>query len=695
MSLKQSIVVVNEFTYKMKSGTGSRGSSPQSYVVDYMARLSAAENVTPTRLQDSDDMFLTYRRRAKTSHLGKSIPKIKEEMKRAKGKGGIAFSNDDASLSDERLRVMGRFMQDEYERGKTIFKTVLSFDEEWLKEHGLIDDTMSVKRRGDLRGRVDQLKIRYAVMHGLSKMARNFDDLRFVGVVQVDTRHLHVHLAMVDHGRGRVRPDGLQRGKLTDNDMMRLRRGIDDYLDRKQCVKALSSSVMHDRRNAVCYLKQFAHKTLLRQGLPQFLIACLPDNRNFWRASTNRKEMRKANAIIREYVVNVLREPSSGYREAMTAVVEYADYRQRREGFSQDVYNKLVREGQERIIIDGMNAVYSVLRRVPKEELVVNTPTIDIMSADISDIVQSGVRDPAIEFGFKLRSYSSRLKHHREEYHKYRDERQNYDKAENKSEDSAALGDYMLFERDYNMMLMVKYQYFLSFLPPDEEFEEEFNQLMKRKERLAALRKMKEDKAFQRLSERAAYEYGLQVYGQRGGDKVRYQPVVIERRIEFFEKELADAEAVFREKLRDHGFDYDGRGVTRRKAYPFDDVKMLDLHHMGYDFPSDIMISRRNIMLFCDTANERYEKFCAARDYLVRSGQEELVKQLPQDDVAFMKEYADSLQAESDGRMISSRIGGGQISRKYTISLSKDYVTDMAAVIKSAIKAVHIDDLQA
>lgn len=695
MSLKQSIVVVNEFTYKMKSGSGSRGSSPQSYVVDYMARLSAAENVTPTRLQDSDDMFLTYRRRAKTAHPGKSIPKIKEEMKRIKGKGGIAFSNDDASLSDERLRVMGRFMQDEYERGKTIFKTVLSFDEEWLKEHGLIDDATSVKRRGDLRGCVDQLKIRHAVMHGLSKMARNFDDLRFVGVVQVDTRHLHVHLAMVDHGRGRVRSDGLQRGKLTDNDMMRLRRGIDDYLDRKQCVKALSSSVMHDRRNAVCYLKQFAHKTLQRQGLPQFLIACLPDNRNFWRASTNRKEMRKANAIVREYVVNVLREPSSGYREAMAAVVDYADHRQRREGFSQDVYNRLVREGQERIIIDGMNAVYSVLRQIPKEELVVNTPTIDIMSADISDIAQLGVHDPAIEFGFKLRSYSSRLKHHREEYHKYRDERQNYDKAENKSADSAALGDYMLFERDYNMMLMVKYQYFLSFLPPDEEFEEEFNQLMKRKERLAALCKMKEDKAFQRLSERAAYEYGLQAYGQRGGDKVRYQPVVIERRIEFFEKELADAETVFREKLRDHGFDYDGRGVTRRKAYPFDDVKMLDLHHMGYDFPFDIMISRRNVMLFCDAANERYEKFCAARDYLVRSGQEELVKQLPQEDVAFMKEYADSLQADSDGRMTSSRIGGGQISRKYTISLSKDYVTDMAAVIKSAVRAVHFDDLQA
>lgn len=52
MSLKSSIVIVNEYTIKTGSKTGSRGGSPGSYVLEYMARKGATEPITPARIHD-------------------------------------------------------------------------------------------------------------------------------------------------------------------------------------------------------------------------------------------------------------------------------------------------------------------------------------------------------------------------------------------------------------------------------------------------------------------------------------------------------------------------------------------------------------------------------------------------------------------------------------------------------------------
>lgn len=52
MSLKQSIVVVNEFSVPTPGGGkhgGSRGGTPGAYVMRYMARKGATEPVAPIR----------------------------------------------------------------------------------------------------------------------------------------------------------------------------------------------------------------------------------------------------------------------------------------------------------------------------------------------------------------------------------------------------------------------------------------------------------------------------------------------------------------------------------------------------------------------------------------------------------------------------------------------------------------------
>lgn len=686
MGLKQSVVIVNEYTIKTGDKGGTRGGTPGDYVLRYMARVGATEDITPTKLQEFDTNLTKYIARERATNLFDDIPSMKQSMRNAQRYGGVAFGYGDVALSDARLKRVSKDIQSQFDAGKTVMKTVLSFDEEYLREHGLISKDFHCRKRGDFRGHIDQLKLRMAIMNGMEKLSRHYDDLQFVGVIQVDTKHVHCHLAMVDRGRGSLMPDGTQRGKLTEKEKLSIRRGVDMYLDAKQTVKMMSSSVVYDKRNALCYIKNRTHQMMAQQGFSQFLLACLPENRNLWRASTNRKEMRKANSLVRDYVVQLLEQPQSGYRDAMNSVIAYADYRRDREDLSSDEHAQLIRDGQERIVTECMNGVYAVVKQIPESERQVRTPMLEMMSQDYEDMASQAVNDPLIEFGFKLRSYASRLDFHRKEYHRFESYHEQYEQAETHTKDAEALDAYFQLEMRYNQMLMVKYQYFLSFLPPDEKMEEEFEALMEQKDRLRNLRMMSEDKAFQRMLPENAEEYGIRVYGQYGGRRVKAQPEVIATRIRNMEQDVFDQEQRFRKKLQDYGMDYNGSAVVRRKLYPFEDVKALDLHHITYDFATDVPVSKPYLDEFVKMANERYDAFQKAKLYLEGTGQHTELESLPEQDVMVMKEYADRFG--TTGILPSSRKAGSQFRQSRTVRLGKNYEKDLQMAVHAAVASM-------
>lgn len=692
MSLKDSIVIKNRFTYKTGSGGGTRGATPGEFVLRYMSRPLATENITPTKLKEEDTYITKYMAREEASETLDNIPEMKMSMRKSQKKGGVAFGYGDVALSNEKLLDVSKDIQNAFENGHTVMETVLSFREEYLKEHGIIDDDFELEEEGDYRGNIDQLKLRLAIMNGLDRLGRSYDNLNYVGVIQVDTRHVHCHLAMVDKGKGTLMYDGTQKGKFSDKQMMQLRRGIDLYLDEKQTVKMMSSSVMYDKQNALGFIKKFTFKTLAQQGKPQFLIACLPEDRNLWRASSNRKEMKKANAIVREFVTEVLSDENSGYTDARLSIEKYANYRRKNEDLSLSEYQKLIRNGEEGIITDCMNGVYSVLKRIPKEELKIETPFLDVMAMDYDSMAYESIvtKDPMIEFGFKLRSYSSRLDHHKRNYHKFDDLYKAYEDTKNKQSGSEDLAAFCRFEADYNAMLMVKYQYFLSFLPPDEDIQTQFRDLIDKKSKLKDLTNMRNDPAFKKFkNEDVAEAYGASVYNQRGGSRlVKGQEDIIDARIDRFSESIKKDEEKFISVLRDNGFDYDGRGITRKKMYAFDDVKALDLHHLGYDFPYDARISNNNINKFADMATERYDLFLKAREYMIKTNQP--VSELPESDIMFMKDYADKLRVSPS---LNQNTGeSGQKHRHRTVALGKDYSIDMKSIISSTVKSIQFDD---
>lgn len=688
-TLKQSVVIVNEFTTKTAKG-GTRGGTPGDYVLRYMARDGATEDLTPVR-KDTENFIMRYMARENAVDIATSVSDLKTAMRDIQGDGGVAFGYGEFSLSHKKLKEAAKDIQKNFDSGKTVLKTVLSFDQEYLRQYGIISPDFELEQEGDYRGNIDQMKLRMAIMNGIDKMSRNYDDLQYIGVIQVDTKHVHCHLAMVDRGTGTIMPDGTQRGKLTEKEKVDLRRGIDMFLDEKQTVKMMAANVDYDKRNTVCFVKKYTHQAMENRGFSQFLLACLPEDQSLWRASTNRVEMQKANAIVREYVTQLLDQPGSGYDEALRKVDKYATSRTKNEGLTGQQYRELCREGQNRIIEESMNSVYSVLKQIPREDITINTPMLDTMAMPYDYMADYVDTDPMIEFGFKLRSYKSRLDYHKQEMHKYHDAARDYEQQKKQGAVAASskpLYDYFQIEEEYNKMLMSKYQHFLQFIPPESEYKDGFDELMTYGERIDNLTGMRNDKSMYRMTPSGAEEYGIRVYHEVDGHYMISSPQYIDDKINSMREHYAVMRDEYNIKLSDYGLRLDqNNNFVRHIPHEFDDVKALDLHHLKYDFPYDFAISNDNADKFIEMSDRRYNAFMSACDYLNRTGQSDMAVSFPEADIMAQHELADQFRSENNTVLQTNR---GTAARKHkpskTVRIDYDFYVHQEQEIKDMIK---------
>lgn len=692
MSLKSSIVIVNEFTVKSQ-GKGTRGSTPGEYVSRYMARENAIEQLTPVRLNQLDSYVKCYMAREDASEELVDVPKMKQKMKSAQKRGGVAFGNGDVSLSNEQVDEISKSIQSAFDDGKTVMKTVISFEEDYLREAGIIDENFSCRKPGDYRGNIDQFRLREAIMAGVDRIKPMYDELEYIGVIQVDTKHVHCHLCMVDKGKGTVCQNGTQYGGLTRAHKRKLRRGIDSELVHSMDMQRTYSNIDFSKRNVKGFVKKFTLKSMELNGDPQFLLACLPDDKRVWRVGTHREDMKKANFIVREFVNEVLKEPDSGFDQVRDAISTYAANRSYREGLTRRERDALIQQGEDKLVEDCMNSVYSVLRDISDREKTVHTPMLDIMSSPIESVANRANEDDTFEFGLKLRSYNSRLKHHKEERKKYEEQIHAYESVENPAPSSKALYDFFVFEEEYNAKLMSKYQYFLKFLPQDSVYADHFDRLMGYRGRIQNMRAMIQDKSMGQMTTKNAESYGLQVYGEQGGRFKVLQPSILDQRLERMQESYRAQERNFKTELLDYGLsldhnDRDEPVILQKPQYDFQDVKALDLHHLGYDFPYDVPVSMLNVNAFRDAAYRRYDLYQGAKAYLEGSGQGGTVSFLPGNDVELMKDLADRLATNSV--LDTKRSSGGGIKKSRTVSLDNDYRRDLSFMVRSTVESTKL-----
>ena len=653
--LSRSIVLVNEFSVPgvgrgPKGGTpGSRGGTPGDFVLRYMARKGATEPLAPVRQVDHEAFIRRYMARegAVEQLRDGQFPALSRELSRAQGVGGVAFGYGSYALSDEALAHAAGDIQRLFDSGHTVMKTVLSFDEEYLRRHKLIPVDFQLEKAGDYRGNLDQLKLRLAVMRGLERMGRMcYDDLRYVAVAQIDTRHVHVHLAMVDAGAGRLAPDGTQRGKIGARAKSLLRRGVDAYLDEKRHVAHLSSAVHYEQRNTTAFVKRWAFRRFHEGSITQSLVAALPADRRLWRYGTNRQEMRRANQLATEFVEALLAHPDSGYTEAMDQVRRYADTRRRREGLTRPQRRRLIDQGRERIVERSVNGVFAVLRQLPEDALTISTPLLDQAN---TDPVPSWDTPGLGGFTARLRIAGGRLVRHQRSAAQFGELAETWREAERAGEaslDSVPMVRLFDIEKEYHQACAGKYASMLPLASSlDDDLRSRLEAAGEQGARLVALETLRKDTAIKRLKDPAEAErMGRLVYDEEGGwllsrgdrDSLAVLDDRIQRRRARHRATLTRLEA-----------DVAARGLaisgtqTQPVAVPLPrrpELVAVDLHEADELWARAVPASAMEA--FLSWSRLRVTALREARAYLVDSGQEHSLDGVALGDIAVMARVA-------------------------------------------------------
>lgn len=688
MGLKQSIVVKNQFTVKTGDSGGRRGTTPGRYVTRYMARKGATEPIAPIRQSRTDDFIQKYMARESATEALRNPIEVQRKAEDVVKFGGVAFGYGQVALSDDELIDASNDIQKCFDEGKTVLKTVISFDEDYLRENDIIDSNFVFQKAGDYRGHIDQLKLRRAIMSGLERMGRSYDDLQYIGVIQVDTGHVHCHLAMVDKGVGRLVDNGEQKGKITQRAMNQFRRGVDLELDNQKSIQYMASHFQAEKRNVKSFVKKMSYIAIDEHGLGQLMLAALPDNSNLWRADSNDKRMIKANRLAREFVKNIFDKDESGYREAQAGVLSYVNKRAEREGLSDKEQQYLIGRGYKQIEDKAINSVYETLRQYRDNDFKVHTRMLDIAVSDL-DQLASQRDDPLAQFGYRLRSYSSRRKHHMEEKHKYKKLVSELESKSDRNEVADAFLDFYRHEMLYNAQLQAKYQTFLSFLPKRNEFEQDVRDLIDYEKRMIDLERMINDKSMRRMKPENAENFGYSTYGQHGGKYVALKNTsILEARLDVMRETFKKHESDLNDKLFDAGFklvrDVDRFSLVPDLPYKFDDVKALDLHHLGYDFLYDADVSVTNVAKFVLMAKERSMLYDKVEYYLKNTNQEEALSQFDGEDIRLMAEYADKLALNPVLKSEVADSGELEVAHN-TISLERDLESELLNIIHNVM----------
>lgn len=688
MGLKQSIVVKNQFTVKTGDSGGRRGTTPGRYVTRYMARKGATEPIAPIRQSRTDDFIQKYMARESATEALRNPIEVQRKAEDVVKFGGVAFGYGQVALSDDELIDASNDIQKCFDEGKTVLKTVISFDEDYLRENDIIDSNFVFQKAGDYRGHIDQLKLRRAIMSGLERMGRSYDDLQYIGVIQVDTGHVHCHLAMVDKGVGKLVDNGEQKGKITQRAMNQFRRGVDLELDNQKSIQYMASHFQAEKRNVKSFVKKMSYIAIDEHGLGQLMLAALPDNSNLWRADSNDKRMIKANRLAREFVKNIFDKDESGYREAQAGVLSYVNKRAEREGLSDKEQQYLIGRGYKQIEDKAINSVYETLRQYRDNDFKVHTRMLDIAVSDL-DQLASQRDDPLAQFGYRLRSYSSRRKHHMEEKHKYKKLVSELESKSDRNEVADAFLDFYRHEMLYNAQLQAKYQTFLSFLPKRNEFEQDVRDLIDYEKRMIDLERMINDKSMRRMKPENAENFGYSTYGQHGGKYVALKNTsILEARLDVMRETFKKHESDLNDKLFDAGFklvrDVDKFSLVPDLPYKFDDVKALDLHHLGYDFLYDADVSVTNVAKFVLMAKERSMLYDKVEYYLKNTNQEEALSQFDGEDIRLMAEYADKLALNPVLKSEVADSGELEVAHN-TISLERDLESELLNIIHNVM----------
>lgn len=655
MGIKQSIVVKNRYTQKKSDGKGSRGSSPGAYITGYMARTDAVENVNA--------YIQTYMMRED------AVITIDE----VNPKDGVAFNSDSLTMDYASVERTSQKIQGAFDANGTVLETILSFDHDYLVANKIVPDDLVVEKKGDYRGHVDHLRLRAAIAHGMDRLEASgrFDELTYVAVIQVDTQHVHCHIALADTGENPVvGKDGRPKGKLTAHDMDVLRRGIDSHLDVQKSLVRYANNAQQTRQTLVDYTQTQVAQSLDEKTLPRAIIQSLPENRKLWRAGSKATSMKGAQALVRAYVQDSLDQEDSPFAQAYQALEDYADYRTEREGLDESERQKIIDKGLTRIYVSCENVIFNHLKTLSDEELTSYGQALTVNLDDSTpDDAEAGVSVQGDDNDRSLLEDSlDTVRSYKRRYNKARDIRDTAREVMDQIDEQEEAGDvhpearylylHMQNEARYAQGLMTKYNHLDPLAHHYAQVRSDFISLARQEESINQRTLMlKDDDLARASSDEEAEDLGLERYGHFGGHLMRSDEGrnTFQLRLERGRRAFMRDKAIITAEWEDREIAVTSSEITFTPGQNLKDVAGYDLHDEAQEIRQPMTISARIKTMYERMVSARTRYLQAAKDYLLKTNQDNQLFVLNEDDIRVAQDYKEELETiepEDDGTYV-------------------------------------------
>lgn len=256
--------------------------------------------VTPSERANGKNFqeFLNYMDRKNThAHENELLEyeTYQDYMENEEKSTGLFSSNND-SMNEKEKEYMKNLFENCQDRGSILWQDVISFDNEWLKESGIMTDSF-----------IDEKRLKQATRKGVNEMLKKegmLDNAKWTAAIHYNTDNIHVHIATVQTSNFKERG----KRKLGSLDAVKSK-VINNLIDKSKDYEKLNYFIREQviskkREDDILSIK---NKVLNRDLVKQFkhIHQLLPEDKRLWKYNMNgiadtRKEIDKFTTLYVE-----------------------------------------------------------------------------------------------------------------------------------------------------------------------------------------------------------------------------------------------------------------------------------------------------------------------------------------------------------------------------------------------------------
>lgn len=221
--------------------------------------------------------YLNYMDRPDTHSKKNNFEKYQDYMQNPEKSNGL-FTNDKDRLTDDEKENLKEVFRNSQNKGSILWQDVISFDNSWLKEVGVLNERS-----------IDEKRIQQATRNAVNEMLKKegmIDTAFWSGAIHYNTDNIHVHVALVQTNNFRER--GKRKQKSIDQMKSKV---INTLMDRsKEHAKLnefIRGKVIHTKRDDD--LMSIKNHIMNRSMVKQFKVIhkMLPEDKRLWKYNMN------------------------------------------------------------------------------------------------------------------------------------------------------------------------------------------------------------------------------------------------------------------------------------------------------------------------------------------------------------------------------------------------------------------------